>query len=417
MAKFILLVIFLAVSSAIQSVKTCETQESEEEMKLFREWGYALNIDVIKRGQELEKEYKTLEEVHATTKPAGLGSTFLVDDVEISREKLPPTSAVKSVVSRLNQKVESCFHSNANIVSRGDFHGLVGAVHEAYHNHYPLVLSPDMIWLGIMQGLSTHINENSDKLRKKFVEHEGKKEIKVRRDDFVKGSATNPWPEVFSEFSGKIKDEIGEKTYSLITPDFTTTGPLEKAVTDIVLMEAMQSFFDYTLLTLCGIPSITLQGTTEDWVAIRDKTAKLEQYDLKWWTDHLLPVLDQFVNASKGEVDRSFWSSIYKYHQQTSGTPMVTGWIATLFPYDSDNRQNTVLGEWSNHKGVTLGLDDAMTTDDFPTGLSAAPFIWEYFDEEFKMKFIGGFMGYSQDSESLVLRPELGWAVVENTNV
>ncbi|XP_077997545.1 uncharacterized protein LOC144450727 [Glandiceps talaboti] len=383
-------------------------QGRETDMKLIEEWGCS-DRDVIKRGQELEEEYKTLQEVCATTKPAG--STFPVENVEICQKKLPVTSAVKSIVSRLNQKVESCFHGNANIVSQGDLHGLVGAVHRAYHNHYPLVLSPDMIWLCIMQGLSTHINENAERLRKKFVEHDGKKEITVRRDDFVKGSATNPWPEVFSEFSDKIKDEIGENTYSLITPDFSTTGPLEKAVTDIVLMEAMKSFFDYSAWSWCGIPSITLQGTTEDWIAIRDKTAKLEQYDLKWWTDHLLPVLDQFVNASKGEVDRSFWSSIYKYSGE-SGGPYISGWIATLFPYNSRNNRNTY-----RIRGSSREIFGAMTTSSFPTGLSAAPFIWEYFDEEFKMKFIGGFMGFSQDTESLALRPELGWAVVENTNI
>ncbi|XP_077992473.1 uncharacterized protein LOC144446555 isoform X2 [Glandiceps talaboti] len=380
----------------------------EQDRELAREWGYHLDSDVIKRGLELEKEYKTLHDVYATSNPAG--STFMVDDVDISKEKLPTTSSAKSVVSRLNQKIESCFHGNANIVSQGQLHGLVEAVHEAYHNHYPLVLSPDMIWLCIMQGLSTHINKHTKKLRKKFVRHDGKKEIKVRRDDFVKGSATNPWPEVFTEFSGKIKDEIGEKTYSLITPDFTTTGPLEKAVTDIVLMEAMKSFFDYKLFSLCGIPSITLEGTTEDWMAIRDKTAQLKQYDLKWWTDTLLPVLDQFVSASKGEVNRSFWSNIYKY-DGVSGGPYVSGWITTLFPYDSDNRRTKKFTKWP-----TKPRRGKMSTNDFPKGLSAAPFTWEYIGEEFRMRFIGGFMGVSQDQESLALRPELGWAVVENTN-
>ena len=70
--------------------------------------------------------------------------------------------------------------------------------------HYPLGLSPDMIWLCIMQGLSIHVNKNAEKLKSKFVSHEGKVEIVVRRDDFVKGQQ-NSWQEVFSDFSAQIQ--------------------------------------------------------------------------------------------------------------------------------------------------------------------------------------------------------------------
>ncbi|XP_077977172.1 uncharacterized protein LOC144432769 [Glandiceps talaboti] len=390
--------------------------------------------EVKKRDKGIEEQSKTLPGVTNITKNKGV--TFPVSDVEVCKTPIPPTSYMKSVTPRLKQKVESCFYGNSNIVSHGNLHALVASVHDAFHDHYPIVLSPDMIWLCIMQGLSIHINENAEKMRKYFVEHEGKKEIRVRRDDFVKGSATNPWPEVFSEFSDKIKDEIGDNTYSLITPDFTTTGPLEKAVTDIVLMEAMKSYFKYTMWSFCGIPSVTLEGTTEDWISIRERTAKLAHYDLGWWTTHLLPVLDQFINASKGEVDKSFWSSIYKMNDESDGT-YITGWIVTLFPYISYETfgdksfnpqapfdrvrgptytvfaQNQWLSKWSEDlKPFRRG---GLRTDIIPSGLSAAPYIWEYFDESFKMKFIGGFMGVSQDTESLALRPELGWAVVEDT--
>ena len=48
-----------------------------------------------------------------------------------------------------------------------------------------------------------------------------------------------------------------------------------------------------------------------------------------------------------------------------------------------------------------------------PSGLSKAPFRWNYLDRSFDMEFLGGFVGIAQDQETLALRPEIGWAVRE----
>ncbi len=48
-----------------------------------------------------------------------------------------------------------------------------------------------------------------------------------------------------------------------------------------------------------------------------------------------------------------------------------------------------------------------------PSGLSKAPFRWDYLERSFDMEFLGGFVGVAQNPESLNLRPEIGWAVRE----
>jgi hypothetical protein len=53
------------------------------------------------------------------------------------------------------------------------------------------------------------------------------------------------------------------------------------------------------------------------------------------------------------------------------------------------------------------------SVDSFPSGLSNAPFHWDYLDRNFEMEFLGGFVGVAQDQETLTLRPEIGWAVRE----
>ena len=353
------------------------------------------------------------------------GVTFSVNSAaKRCTEALPKGTMKEHIKSRLGYNVEACYNQSDpvvhlptptppkgyelfNPVGGGEMNALVDAVHTAFNCHYPLVLSPDMIWLCIMQGLSIHVNENAEKLRSKFVSHQGKEDITVRRDDFVKGQQ-NPWQEVFSEFSAQIRGHIGAETHDLILPQFSTTDPVSKAVSEIVLMEAMKSYFSYGAKTLCGIPKITLEGSPEDWRMIREKAEQLAQFDLGWWIPSLLPILDQFVAASCGDVDQRFWSDIYKVNH-ASGGPYCGGWILKLFPYLTDGRNPWIEKEPQGHFS-------GAKTNSFPSGLSRAPFVWKYFSTEYKMNFVGGFMAVKQDPKSFALRPELGWAVVEACN-
>ena len=49
---------------------------------------------------------------------------------------------------------------------------------EAYLNHCPIAISPDIIWEIILIGFSTHIDKNSEQLRDKLVNFKGKETLK-----------------------------------------------------------------------------------------------------------------------------------------------------------------------------------------------------------------------------------------------
>ncbi len=379
------------------------------------------------------------------TQPAGRVTTIDVANVTPASAALPEVSykvAVEALLvkppSRLPGKtertaarsampVEACSQYHGQLVAHVAFHPVVAAIHLAFKDHRPLVLSPDILWLLVAQGFANHVDANAEKLRPKLVEHSGKVTIAVRRDDFVKGSPENPWPEVFGEFSGRIREHIGATTHDLLLPIFSTTGAAERAAAEVVLLDAMQSFFSYEFHTLCGIPKIVLEGTPDDWSVLAERTRGLGRLDLKWWTEALAPILDEFVAASRGRVNARFWQSIYK-QDSGSGGPYTTGWITAFFPYlkDWQTGRASHKNPWLAGGGTKLqellyppATSDAHrfghgpTTEAFPSGLARAPFLWNYLNRSFEMEFLGGFVGVRQEAELLQLRPEIGWAVRE----
>jgi hypothetical protein len=338
--------------------------------------------------------------------------TFDVSDVAVGTKPLPASNPRAALQSRLKHPVEACAANLPLLVVDAGVNGFVAAAHYAFMDHHTLVLSPDDVWLCIAQGFALHVDQNAEDLRKRLVAHEGKVEIIVYRDEFIKGSPDNDWQGCFSEFSDMIRGHVGS-ICDLLVADFSTTGPIEKAASEIVLMAAMRHYFDCTVVTRCGIPRITLLGTVEDWRAIRNRIESLAEFDLEWWVRVLRPVLDEFVRSAEGNPDRQFWKSFYKYNGG-SGGPFISGWINAFFPYLEDEKAS---GEPVLLRNKSVGglIHEGICSDKFPSGMSLAPFVWKYLGTRIPMKFFAGFAGVSQDPETLAVRPSIGWAVAEGS--
>lgn len=340
-------------------------------------------------------------------------TTFSVSDVKPGTELLP-TEKIKPSVERLfGSCVEACHDYTAEVVVQPGYHALFAAADFAYQHHFPLVLSPDHLWLTIAQGFAQHVNQNAEELRPRLVSHEGKARIVVRRDDFVKGSPENPWAEVFPAFSEGIRRVIGDETHGLIVSDFSTTGPVERAASEIVLMDSMQSYFEYEFMTRCGIPAVTVEGTRLDWEKILARVQTLAQFGLGWWTSAVEPIIRHFIDAVEGKVDLGFWQSLYK-QKHASGGPYLSGWLIKLLPYLNG-------GDWDDPGMVAArnpfverepkGSFGGLTHNRLPSSVSKVPFVWTYLDTEFDYEFLGGLVAVEQDQQTLAVRPKVGWAV------
>ncbi|MEZ4884578.1 MAG: DUF4419 domain-containing protein [Chitinophagales bacterium] len=373
--------------------------------------------------------------------PISAQTTFEVCDVELAEELLPERSYHEIMKARMVE--------NRNILSKEDRfkqdlnrellafpqrseslitsynHPFAAAIQLAYAQHRPLTFSPDMVWMLICQGFAKHVDLNSEALRHHFVRHEGKKNINIKRN-YLMANSVGYWENILAEFSDSIRNHVGTKMHDLATNHFSTTSSIETTAFEVTLMDAMSSYFDYSVGITCGIPSVTLEGTVEDWEKVERDFEQLAEYDLEWWVNDLMPILHQFTQAAKGEVDKEFWGKIYDYRhfeRGMCGSPngSITGWMVKFFPYLNDDSKNSLIGmdlgkyseQISNQKEYQSG-QVVLELSDFPQGLSKADFVLNNNGDKSKMEFLAGFVGIGQDAVTKTLRPEINWGVVDS---
>lgn len=293
-----------------------------------------------------------------------------------------------------------------------NMHGLFYALVYSYSYHHSIELEPDHFKLLILQGLATHINLNSEKLRDEFVNHKDTKTINIRRNDFIL-DGKNPWYELFDDFAEKIKLELkDEKLVNLIQKRLTTSTDNSIASFNIALMDSMQKYFNYSFSTLCGFPYINLKGTVQDWTDILELIDYISKYDLSWWTQEIKQVINQFVDTIKNGIlnNISFWYDMINMGGG-SGGPYYNGWICKFFPYINERRQlvKNIFNYKNNYGGGISG-------DSIPSGISTVPVVWNYYEQEIKLKFASGFFGFTtvKNNDIVFIKPEFSWVVYEN---
>ncbi|MET7396468.1 DUF4419 domain-containing protein [Dactylosporangium sp. NPDC005572] len=338
--------------------------------------------------------------------------TFTVDDVTPAAERLP----TQPLGELFPEALVFGGDPQLPVLAPDGVHPLLSAVARAFAEHRPLVLSPDAVWLTIANGVAQHVRLHAEELRSRLVRHSGKQRLEVQHAGPLPRDAAS-WADLVDGFAKQL-DDLG-----LFECDFSTSTEVERVTGRIVLMDVYSPYFSYWLITVCGIPSVTLTGTVEDWRRIRARIDALDRFGLETWCRSLAPIADEFVRAAAGDPDQAFWRRIYN-PVDAYGGEVITGWIARFYPYLMGTRID--LPNWLLDLPLGEPRDDpepnGIRSDMVPAVLSRV--VVNVNDrvggDNRVVALHGGLVAVAQDPDG-ALRPVAGWhlapAVVEIDDV
>lgn len=159
----------------------------------------------------------------------------------------------------------------------------------AFQEHKSLVLSPDMIWLKILQTASRHINDNPNLYKSMFSDGQEKATLVLQTDEDIFRNDVK-WNLLLDSFESTILRNINGKLRDALLSDFSTTTPIEKIACQISVMDMTKSYYEFVAhRMICGIPEIILKGTTSDWNLLLEKADSLSVFKgLTGWIERLL---------------------------------------------------------------------------------------------------------------------------------
>ena len=343
---------------------------------------------------------------------------YLLDEISGQQcwEKMLNSSNIAS--TNYNIRTHSAKDSKMVFFSRNTcFEGFL----TAYDKHYSLVLSPDIIWMLISQGIGTQINEHAEHLRNRLVDFEGQRTLKIETYRDVLENEED-WNWIIPAFSDSIDRNMKAKFSDLMVCNFSTTGNLERIASQITMMESVKKFFKYEIHYMgCGIPNITLLGTPDDWKEIRSRISRLDDLDLEWWRKELEPVLDEFVNASEGKINRKFWlDMVQQYSPARAGTggcgggpvpATYNGWFTVFFPFYEEDPINGPLRIARTPKIVSHNTKVCSEVKKAP--VRYVEHLADGREINHSLELWAGFIGMELDSENCSLKPSISWMVRE----
>ncbi len=296
--------------------------------------------------------------------------------------------------------VATSSHDLEGVKVWGSHSALLEAVNLAYAKHMTLRLSPDMIWITIIQQIGAHIEKNAEKYRYLFVKHEGQKEVLACCSE----SETHDWEDVVNQFVNGMLCSTNT-SLSILTnyPQFSTTTSVSLTAARISVMYAFQHYFKYRHDVACGIPEVVLEGTREDWANLVMLVRRLSEIELGLgdWFGTIDTILVQFVKTYDGLfVDTQFWSHIFTEETEYGCGPIYrlwSGWIISFYIYSAD--------------GFFIGNNFDIESRDIPHSFVSVPFD-NVFDIDWNYHLYGGMqsVGYFPDGS---IGPIIQWAVTK----
>ena len=237
-----------------------------------------------------------------------------------------------------------------NISSFGTHKTILGYLN-AYFNHCPIKVSPNVIWQLILNNFSKYVNDNSERLREKFVDFEGKKNLTCIKIGKLE-DADKYTDDIIKEYCNQISQNIGKELIDVLTPNYSTSTKESIISGQVSIMSTFKKYFNYDLFMIsCGIPYIILEGNLNDWEKILVKLKFLSKYG--FYISKMEKDIIEIINTKKGNININFWRKIIMETKEniseSNGCSIslkkveksfITGWILDFYNEDKIKKED-----------------------------------------------------------------------------
>lgn len=287
------------------------------------------------------------------------GHRFL--DIDVLDKQGPPITTMRPLMDppfpgrfvnqqyRLNQKVPeaarqvSFIHEASNVFLR--------TVGMAFAEHLPLRLKPDHILELLCNGFGMWMNSfgGAELLDAKkadlLIEVNPGPNWNPASGTTFQGMFNQSWDNLVDELTEQLTAAVPENLRPILLHKFSTTTPEFARAHTLGFAVACSKFVRIKLDFMCGISEIQLDGSLEDWQAVKaiaNAILAVSQGKLEPWITLVQAVLDEFVALVEGKGNPEIWKDILFPEHDCIGSS-TPGWINVFFPYIDDGWGKTVL--------------------------------------------------------------------------
>lgn len=334
--------------------------------------------------------------------------TFAVDDVEPNLDRIPLVSDSSWRESRRppfdDESRWVVGEHGPNLVECEKTHAFAGTFVRAWNEHRPVRLSPDAVWMMLTESLLRKVERDPEACRHAMVHRKsGKDTLDVRLSDDFPSRMRQPdaWRPLATGLLDSMDRFVVGRRHRVLSRRFSTSTPARLMSSRLRVLQIYQAYFEFRGTTACGIPSITLEGTAEDWKDLRARLDTLGICGLERWRDRMAGILDEFVASAQGRPSRDFWKSFVRYtptDPDCGESSRMDGWITQFFASD----QSQPAGDPS------MG---SVAMDLLPYDHGGFPVRIAFPGNRMgRFQVVSGFAGIAQAADG-ALYPELGWCV------
>ena len=357
------------------------------------------NGEILKK--ETQKETKTYETINKENSIENkLTEEKYNKNEETTKEEKskvieePIKNEEKTLKIILNTKLPSPIKWSQCKIDNFDNHKVLLGYLNAYFDHCPILLNPNIIWQLILNSFSEYINKYHEDLREKLVNFSGKRKIITHQ--LAKNFSEIKEEEIIEYICIKLSENIKDDMINIMTPNFSTSTKKTIIAGKVSILSTFRQYFNYKReIITCGIPYINLEGSLEDWEKILDKLKCLSKYNFN--TSKMEKDIEEIINSKKGNINKDFWRNIIMETENENEKTIycsnlkeksksIYGWICDFYPYMETN----------------IGKDSF----DLPSEITKSPLLLSFEKlNEINVILEAGIMDLKQHSDTLCVEP------------